>query len=275
MHEKLFHRGNYPLHILADFGLTEQMIYDLPDFVHDTLENGGKSPLLPISIQQPFGETHLYAKFSLVETEHGMDVLFYPKLKNMDLDQFTASEKDLLLVGKVIVADVNEGNQEETRRIKAFVQIDKDTNDVVYTPTQVIGRNLAAIAGEYDIDGDQLQKFWNGDLVTVTESNEQGNEEPVTIGVDLFSDKGVVVVPGSAEHWERTVRKTMPQYSFGNDGCWVNRNGNLRYVPEDEFTQELWDVLQLNAKKNDIPSIPMHHETEEEYEQEQTRQLTR
>ncbi len=43
MEEKRFHREDYPLDILAEFGLTEEMIYDLPEFVHETLERGGKS----------------------------------------------------------------------------------------------------------------------------------------------------------------------------------------------------------------------------------------
>ena len=86
MQEKRFHREDYPLNILAEFGLSEEMIYDLPDFVHETIEMGGKSPLLPITIQQPFGETRLHAKFCLFETENGMDVLFFPKLKSINLD---------------------------------------------------------------------------------------------------------------------------------------------------------------------------------------------
>ena len=51
MTEKRFHREEYPLDILGEFGLTEEMILDLPDFVHDKIEMGGLSPLLPISIK--------------------------------------------------------------------------------------------------------------------------------------------------------------------------------------------------------------------------------
>ena len=108
MQEKRFHREDYPLDILAEFGLSEEMIYDLPDFVHETIEMGGKSPLLPITIQQPFGETRLHAKFCLFETENGMDVLFFPKLKSINLDQFAEHDKKLLLAGKVIVSDIED-----------------------------------------------------------------------------------------------------------------------------------------------------------------------
>lgn len=284
MQEKRFHREDYPLDILSEFGLTEEMIYDLPDFVHENIEIGGKSPLLPITIQQPFGETQLYAKFCLFETENGMDVLFFPKLKSINLDQFAEHDKKLLLAGKVIVADIEDSKDdtdgEEPHTIKAFVQIDKDTNDVLYAPTQVIGRNLSAIAGEYDLDGEQLQRFWKGELVTITESNDQGIDEPVTIGVDLFSDKGVVVIPGTADLWENIVRRTMPEYSFGNDGCWVNRQGQLQYVPDDEFTKEIYDVLNRNARANNVPPITPNQEennSSRSYEgkQEEARQHSR
>ena len=284
MQEKRFHREDYPLDILSEFGLTEEMIYDLPDFVHENIEMGGKSPLLPITIQQPFGETQLYAKFCLFETENGMDVLFFPKLKSINLDQFAEHDKKLLLAGKVIVADIEDRKEDadgvEPRIIKAFVQIDKDTNDVLYAPPQVIGRNLSAIAREYDLDGEQLQRFWKGELVTITESNDQGIDEPVTIGVDLFSDKGVVVIPGTADLWENIVRRTMPEYSFGNDGCWVNRQGQLQYVPEDEFTKEIYDVLNRNARAYNVPPITPNQEENNpsrsyEGKQEEARQHTR
>ena len=146
MEERRFHREDYPLNILAEFGLTEEMIYDLPEFVHETLERGGKSPLLPICVEQPFGVTHAYAKFCLIETEEGLDVMFSPKLKTINLDAFSDDERQALLSGKVIVAEVDDKTitdegVEEMQRIQAFVQLDRDTNGVIYTPTQVIGRN--------------------------------------------------------------------------------------------------------------------------------------
>ena len=257
MEEKRFSRQEYPLDILAEFGLTEEMIYDLPDFVHEAIERGGKSPLLPISVEQPFGVTSGYAKFSLVETDEGIDVVFYPKLTKANLDTFSEEQKTALLAGKVIVADVDDSyitqeGVEDTQRIKAFVQLDKDTNGVIYAPTQPIGRNLNAVGNEYDLTGEDLQRFWDGELVTVREANDDGGDEPVTIGVDLSTDTGVIVVPGTAEQWENIVRLPMPRYSFGSDGCWVNHEGRLSYVPEDDFTKDIMDELERLAKQNGI-----------------------
>lgn len=286
MSQKRFHRDEYPLDILAEFGLSEQMVYDLPDFVHETIELGGKSPLLPLTVEQPFGCTHLYAKFCLVETEDGIDVLFSPKLKEMNLEAFSEREKMLLLEGKVIVSDIDESfiaedGIELLQRIKAFVQIDKDTNSVVYTPTQVIGRNLKNVSEEFDITEDELRLLSEGNLVTISEENDEGSPEYITIGVDLFSDKGVVLVPGQKGQWERTVRKTMPEYSFGNDGCWINKHGILSYVPDEDFTKDILDVMERQAKQAGM-AMESHLEREgygngrsETEEEEQSRQITR
>ena len=179
MQEKKFYREEYPLDILEEYGLTEEMIYDLPDFVHETLEMGGKSPLLPIKVQLPYGHAHAFAKFRLTETEEGIDVLFSPKLNSADLSQFSEKEQAFLNEGRVIVAEVNDTiitdeGVEDTRLIKAFVHMDSDTLGVVYCPTPFIGRNLNSTANEYDLTGDQLKSFWKGELVTLQEENEYG-----------------------------------------------------------------------------------------------------
>ena len=102
----------------------------------------------------------------------------------------------------------------------------------------------------------------------------------VTIGVNLLSERGVELVPGDAHRWEKVVRQPIPEYSFGNDGCWINRNGVLSYVPDDEFTQDIIDAMERNAHANGIPveelreseQRPYHQES---YQSEETRQLTR
>ena len=237
---------------------------------------GGLSPLLPISIKQPFGFTHCYARFCLVETGYGVEALFLPKLKEVDITQFDEHDQQLLLTGKAIVADIVEDDE----TVKAFVQIDKDTNSVVYTPTQIIGRNLQTICSEFDLSGDDLQGFWTGGLVTVEVPDFKGTPTMVTIGVNLLSERGVEIVPGDAYRWEKVVRQPIPEYSFGNDGCWINRNGVLSYVPDNEFTQDIIDAMERNAHANGIPveelreseQRPYHQES---YQSEETRQLTR
>lgn len=258
MTNKRFHRDEYPFDILGEFGLTENMIYDLPDYIHDHMEMGGLSPLLPISIKQPFGCTRCYARFCLVEVEDGIDVMFSPKLKEADLSNFLKQDRQLLMEGNAIVSEVEEAvlsddGTESKRKIKAFVQLDKETNSVVYVPTQIIGRNLQTLTNEFDLTENELQGFWKGELVTAKISDENEKTTNVTIGIDLLSEKGVVLVPGDAAQWCRVVHKAMPEYNFGNDGCWVNRHGLLEYVPEDNFTQDILEALERQARKSGIP----------------------
>lgn len=285
MTNKKFHRDEYPFDVLGEFGLTENMIYDLPDYIHDRIEMGGMSPLLPISIKQPFGFTHCYAKFCLVEVEDGVDVMFAPKLKEIDLSNFLKQEREMLLAGKVIVSEVEEAvtmenGTEEKEKIKAFVQIDKETNSVVYTPTQIIGRNLRTITNEFDLPDDAIRGFWKGELITIETTGDAEKPASITIGIDLLSDKGVVLVPGDATQWNKIVHKAMPEYTFGNDGCWINRHGMLSYVPEENFTQDILMALERQARQAGIPMEERtindfgHNLTNEE-ENDETRQMAR
>jgi len=256
--EKRFDRANYPFEIFEKFGLDKEMLLDLPDKVHDIIERGGKSPVLPLRVVQEDGSTACcYARFALVGTDEGTEVLFYPRYCRSDLSPFTPEERAALMEGKVIVTDVNEKyvteeGVEDEQRVKSFVQFDADTNSVVYAPSQTIGRNLKSVGDVYGLTGDDLQRFWTGDIVTVSVNGDEDFEEPVTIGVDLNSDTGVVAVPGIEEQWKMTVRHKLPEYSFGEYGCWVNRDGRLRFVYEDQFTPEiinaLADAVALNEK---------------------------
>ncbi len=285
MTNKKFHRDEYPFDILGEFGLTENMIYDLPDYIHDKIEMGGMSPLLPISIKQPFGFTHCYAKFCLVEVEDDVDVMFAPKLKEIDLSNFLKQDRDLLLAGKVIVSEVEEvvtmeDGTEDKEKIKAFVQIDKETNSVVYTPTQIIGRNLRTITNEFDLSDDAIRGFWKGELVTIETSGDMDKPANITIGIDLLSDKGVLLVPGDVTQWNKIVHKTMPEYTFGNDGCWINRHGVLSYVSEDDFTQDILEALERQARQSGVPTEKsaakdFGHALASEDVNDETRQITR
>ena len=284
MTNKKFCRGDYPLDVLGEFGLTESMMLDLPNEVHETLEMGGMSPLLPIKIKQPFGYSLCNAKFCLTQQEDGTGILFAPKLKEADLTNFLQPERELLLQGKVIVADVEEAvtkedGTEEKSKIKAFVQVDLDTNNVVYAPTQIIGRNIQTITDEFDLTDEDIEGFYKGELVTVETPDSNGKPAYLTIGIDLFSDKGVLIVPGNATRWQKAAHKSMPEYSFGSEGCWVNKHGLLTYYSEDEFTQDIVDALNKQLRQSGLPMesnvLQQSAQTISRNAEEETRQITR
>ena len=256
--EKKFNRESYPFDILEKFGLTEGMLLDLPDYVHDIIERGGKSPLLPLTVSQPDGKTvRCYARFALVDFDGEPEVMFYPKFKQADLAPFDERQREALQEGKVIVTDVtdtfvNDEGVEDEQRIRAFVQLDQDTNAVVYTPTPTIARNISALSDVYALEAADIRRFWDGNLVMTHVRNDVGVEETVTIGVDLNTETGILAVPGIAEQWIMAVRRRMPEYSFGMEGCWVNRDGRLRYVHEEDFTSDIIEAQQEASRQREL-----------------------
>ena len=44
----------------------------------------------------------------------------------------------------------------------------------------------------------------------------------------------------------------MPEYSFGMEGCWVNRDGRLRYVHEEDFTSDIIEAQQEASRQREL-----------------------
>ena len=111
-----FEESEMPYGTLERFGLTQEMVEDLPYDVLQNIYNGRRSPVLPITVTTEDGETETArTRFSLVRTpEGGVDVLFYPKLDECDLNLFNEQQKQRLLEGKAIIGylESNEENME-------------------------------------------------------------------------------------------------------------------------------------------------------------------
>lgn len=236
----------FPYEVLESFGLTQSMIDDLPENILETIYSGGRSPLLPIVIKTDEGELHTHAKFRLIpptfnEEEYGL--IFYPKLKEVQLDMFTDEEKKLLNDGRALLTtiDFSSLEDESIRSEECYVQIDPDTNHVFYVHTPVIGRNLRGVDGFLELSPDVLDKISKGEVVTIEEP------EIITIGIDLFTPTGVFVCQGDEQNWSKVKDKSMPQYSFGIEGCWVNDSKGLHYVKEEDYDADIETALQNNA----------------------------
>lgn len=239
-----------PYQVLADFGLTREMIEDLPEYVLDTINRGGRSPLLPMEIPAKFGSVSCKAKFRLtnnIKEDGTAELVFYPKLHEAQLDAFTENEKALLLEGKAILASIplpDMYNPENTHKESCYVQIDPDTNHVFYTHSSVIARNIKGMDSELSLPIDSLKALTKGEIITINEP------EFLTIGINLFSDTGLYVCHGDADTWKAMVGRSMQKYSFGVEGCWINENGNLRYVKEEDFDHEIEEARQKSSRES-------------------------
>ena len=106
MNRYKFPEEEVPYGILEQFGLTREMIGDLPVNVLQAIHSGRRSPILPIRVDDSEGNTiHARTRFSLVRREDGTaDVLFYPVLVESRLERFSEEQKQRLIEGKAIIA---------------------------------------------------------------------------------------------------------------------------------------------------------------------------
>lgn len=248
MKRNSFEEREVPYQTLAKFGLTHEMIEDLPMHALEDISNGRPSPVLPVSMEVNEGyRIKSRTRFALVRMADGnVDVMFYPVLKYAPLDNFTKEQQELLQQGKAVVANVNmpDGNP-----IKAFVQIDGETNQVMAVPTPVIGRNLQVLSDELSLGGTELKSIQNGEALTFAVE-----DEPVTVGIDLKSDTGIRFTNGDGDQWRKEGKREWDKYTFGIYGCWVmDDDGNLDYVPEEEYTEELWNEQKKQLEDMLLP----------------------
>ena len=101
-----FKQEEIPYGILAKFGLTQEMIEDLPQNVIHRLLSSRTTPVLPIVTENIDGETILsYARISLIRLDDGsVDVYFIPKWVDEDLKEFSiATSIIFILTGTIRV----------------------------------------------------------------------------------------------------------------------------------------------------------------------------
>lgn len=245
MKSNRFAEKEIPYQSLNQFALSREMIENLPMHVLDEILSGRHSPVLPMRVTDENGQTlETRSRFSLVRLESGnVDVIFYPVLKPSPLGQYSTKQQKLLAEGKAILADVE---LTDGKQSKAFVQIDSETNQVISAPTPVISRNLQVIAKELRLGPTEVKLLQHGEPLTFVIE-----DEPITVGIDLNDHTGVRMMQGDSQKWKEQSKKDWDKYTFGLYGCWVmDDDGNLDYVPEENYTEELWNEQQKSGQRN-------------------------
>ena len=108
---------------------------------------------------------------------------------------------------------------------------------VLSVTTPVIGRNLQYVMDDLHLTGAEIQKIQNGEVLTI-----DLNDELVSVGIDLNTKTGIRYAAGDEQVWNRESKREWDKYTFGAFGCWVmDDNGNLDYVSEEDYTEELWN----------------------------------
>ena len=239
-----FQEDEVPYAILEEFGLTQEMVEDLPVDVYRDILNGRLSPVLPIRVTDKEGNTvSSRARFKLVrDASESADVIFHPRLVRCELDKYSPVEQEALRSGKAIIS-----HAPDDPGSKCFVQIDTGTNQVIYVPTPVIGKNISHLMDIFDLSSGEIQAIQDGDVVCIND-----DDEDVAIGIDLTEKSGIRLVLGTREKWlKEKGESTMGRYSFGIYGCWyMDPEGNLNYVHEQDYTERFWDEMKKAIARN-------------------------
>ena len=234
-----------PYRTLAQFGLTQEMIEDLPMYVLEDLADGRHSPVLPIEVTDEDGNRiKSRTRLAFIRKEDGQaDVVFYPALKSLPVERYDEAQQKQLLSGKTIIADTR---TTDGRSSKTFVQVDAGTNQVMSVPTPVIGRNLQVLAEQLHLGPAEVRGLQSGDPLTLVVGNDL-----ITAGIDLHARTGIRMCRGDEMQWREQGKREWDKYTFGMYGCWVmDDDGNLDYVPEEQYTEELWNEQKKAGERN-------------------------
>ena len=95
MKQVRFEFEELPYDTLSQFGLTQEMIEDLPMQTLEAISHGRHSPVLPIKVNDENGNTVTErSRFAFVRKENGeADVIFFPVLKKSPLEKYNEEQK--------------------------------------------------------------------------------------------------------------------------------------------------------------------------------------
>lgn len=237
-----FTEEEIPYEILANFGLTQEMMDDLPANVRNQLLSGRTTPVLPILTENVDGDyVKSYAKIALVRKGNGdVDVLFVPMWESYDLTDFEEEIRNILLAGHVTTTNV-------AGKGRCYIQFDNTINQAIFVPVGVINKNISCLSNTYgwhELDDMGLQK---GKIVPV---DVQG--ETYAVGIDLNEMTGIRIVHGDEQDWAEDVKaNNLPEYNFGIYGCWiVDDDKQMRYVAEEDYDETILAEQKRVAGQN-------------------------
>ena len=149
--------------ILSQFGLTQEMVEDLPVDVFADIYNGRKSPVLPVTVQTEDGESIQAAPDSPLSATTKTRWIFYsiPSL----LKRFNEEQKQRLKGNLAIIGFVDDRHRITFDAdapdccVRSFVQFAPETRQVLSVPVQVIGRNLQLLTDNFGLHAEQMQKM--------------------------------------------------------------------------------------------------------------------
>ena len=222
-----FSEEEIPYKDLQEFGLTKNMIADLPEGVKQRLLSGYATPVtLPIITVNEEDEKILsHAKLSLVrQDDGGVDVMLWPYVDTSDVDEYSSYVQRNLPKGGVMIVQDN------------YAQYSNSIKQVISVPCDIIQKNIDVMTHKFEIVKEDYKQLIKGHVV---EFDFRGHV--CTIGIDLEYPIGVRITNGDTEKWMKdTDAANMQKYNFGTSGCWImEENASMRYVDMNDYDEEI------------------------------------
>lgn len=237
-----FTEQEIPYGILQRFGLSQEMIDDLPQNVMQRFLSSRATPLLPITTENAEGEkVRSFARISLVRMEDGtIDIFFIPRWTDKNLNEFTEEQQQKLMKGEVTTAFI-------PKKGTCYIQFDEDISQVMMVPENIIKHNISILTRSFELDDASRITLEEGGVLEMTEK-----EQTASAGIDLKEMTGIRIANGNKEVWQQDAKADrLPKYNFGNFGCWIADDENiLSYVFEDDFTPEMIEEQKRQMSMN-------------------------
>ncbi len=238
-----FTEEEIPYKQLKRFGLTPEMISDLPDVVTQRLLAGKETPVLPVSTINSKGEKiYALARIFLVRLENDqVDVCFLPRWKQEDMSMLNEQAQQKLKNDEVCQTYIPDKGT-------YYVQFDKEINQVMAVPADVINYNINIITQHFQPTENAVNQIKDGYVTEI----EIENDRTVTIGVDLTEDIGIRIVNGNTVKWwnDKNIEE-LDEYNFGLNGCWiVDKNKFMSYVAEEDYDETIIKEMKRQQLSN-------------------------
>jgi hypothetical protein len=253
MHFENFTERDIPYETLAKYGLTHEMIDDLPESVMTKFLHGCYTPILPLTIKTDAEDIEFQSRIALISGANGeVEVILKPKIETSSLGLYTAEQQEELRNGKAIIACSPYDIKNNDFGMKCFVQYDEDTNQVLCVPTHAIGENIRVLTDILGLDYDTVRAMQQGEPQSVEWQNSDNGIEQITFGIDLREEYGIRMASGGLEEWIDQSKDFKEKYSFGLYGVWMaSEDGKSGvYIPEEEYTDEIREEMQRAGNRN-------------------------
>lgn len=242
MEAKRFSESEIPYNYFNEWGLTQEMIDDLPEPIMDCLLAGKETPVLPLKLHLNNGEIVIkHGRLQIVSINNVTKGKILLAKKTTELNGFQADEQNALRGGKVIPVTFDGEN--------VFAQLDDRTNRVMIVSQNEVIQNIKALQKELEgLSEEEKNTLLNGEPVTYSK-----DAKTYTAGIDLGLHTAVDIIEGDSEAWGKALEeRNIEQYSFGIYGCWIaDDEGQINsYVNENDYTPDLLEKQIEAGEKN-------------------------